>query len=75
MEAERLLMIVEDDAAFARTLSRSFERRGYSVLHAANPDALAALLLLHKPGYAVVDLKLEGSTSGLTCVKLLHQHD
>ena len=36
MEAEqRLLLIVEDDAAFARTLSRSFERRGYEVLLAA----------------------------------------
>ena len=30
--SERLLLIVEDDAAFARTLSRSFERRGYQVL-------------------------------------------
>ena len=35
-EAERLLLIVEDDAAFARTLGRSFERRGYTVLHAAS---------------------------------------
>ena len=34
MEAERLLLIVEDDAAFARTLHRSFERRGYTVLAA-----------------------------------------
>ncbi len=75
MQAERLLLIVEDDAAFARTLSRSFERRGYTVLLAANPEDVAALLLLHKPGYAVVDLKLEGNTSGLTCVKMLHQHD
>ena len=31
---ERLLLLVEDDAAFARTLRRSFERRGYRVLHA-----------------------------------------
>ncbi len=44
MEAERLLLIVEDDAAFARTLGRSFERRGYAVLLAANLDEVAALL-------------------------------
>ncbi|RZL07007.1 MAG: two-component system response regulator, partial [Rubrivivax sp.] len=25
---DRLLLLVEDDAAFARTLARSFERRG-----------------------------------------------
>jgi len=35
MEAERLLLIVEDDAAFARTLHRSFERRSYTVLGAS----------------------------------------
>ena len=45
MEAERLLLIVEDDAAFARTLGRSFERRGYTVLLAANVDEVASLLL------------------------------
>ena len=28
---EKLLLIVEDDAAFARALTRSFERRGYAV--------------------------------------------
>ncbi len=33
-QTERLLLIVEDDEAFARTLSRSFERRGYTVIHA-----------------------------------------
>jgi len=27
-----VLLIVEDDEAFARTLGRSFERRGYKVL-------------------------------------------
>jgi two-component system response regulator RegA len=29
MSDNRLLLIVEDDTAFARTLMRSFERRGY----------------------------------------------
>ncbi|WP_157216430.1 response regulator transcription factor [Flavisphingomonas formosensis] len=74
MSEERLLVIVEDDQAFARTLRRSFERRGYSVLSAANHEELKALLETHDPGYAVVDLKL-GSTSGLVCVQTLHAHD
>ena len=74
MEIERLLVIVEDDEAFARTLRRSFERRSYTVLSAADPDALAALLVDHDPGYAVVDLKL-GQASGLACVQALHAHD
>lgn len=75
MHAERLLLIIEDDAAFARTLSKSFERRGYRVLLAANLDEATALLKSHSPTYAVVDLKLQGNTSGLTCVQMLHKHD
>ena len=76
MEAERLLLIVEDDDAFARTLQRSFERRGYRVLRAAEPgrgDGAAGRRT--RPGYAVVDLKLDGDASGLACVQLLHAHD
>lgn len=75
MSTERLLLIIEDDAAFARTLGRSFERRGYTVLLATNVDQVTLLLQQHAPGYAVVDLKLNGHTSGLTCVKMLHKHD
>lgn len=74
MDDSRRLVIVEDDEAFARTLRRSFERRGYEVLAAADPDALAALLVDHDPDYAVVDLKL-GQASGLACVQALHAHD
>ncbi|HJV51869.1 MAG TPA: response regulator transcription factor [Noviherbaspirillum sp.] len=75
MASERLLLIVEDDAAFARTLGRSFERRGYRVLHAANADEVAALLQQHTPSHAVVDLKLKDNSSGLACVQMLHKHD
>lgn len=70
-----LLLIVEDDAAFARTLGRSFERRGYEVLLAASLDEVNALLPQRTPGYAVVDLKLNGEASGLACVQNLHRHD
>lgn len=75
MEAERLLLIVEDDAAFARTLGRSFERRDYEVLLAASLEEVQALLSSQSPGYAVVDLKLNGDASGLACVQALHAHD
>ena len=69
---ERLLLLVEDDAAFARTLRRSFERRGYRVLHAASAEEVAQLLQTERPHYAVMDLKLAGNSSGLSCVQLLH---
>ncbi|MFS0773461.1 response regulator transcription factor [Sphingomonas sp. 1P08PE] len=74
MDGERHLLIVEDDATFARTLQRSFERRGYTVQLAAGPGELDARLAGFSPGYAVVDLKL-GTASGLTCVERLHAHD
>lgn len=74
MPDERLLVIVEDDAGFARTLRRSFERRGYVVLVAAGLEELRGVLEAQSPGFAVVDLKLAGA-SGLACVEALHAHD
>ena len=75
MPSERLLLIIEDDAAFARTLGRSFERRDYQVLLASSLDDAAIVLQQHSPGYAVVDLKLNDKNSGMACVQLLHKHD
>ncbi|RYY27167.1 MAG: response regulator transcription factor [Sphingomonadales bacterium] len=68
------LILVEDDDTFARTLSRSFERRGYRVRIAASPTELDALLAVEVPERAVVDLKL-GTASGLPCVAKLHARD
>ena len=78
MSPERQLLIVEDDAAFARTLARSFERRGYAVLLASSLDEVRVKLEAQpagSPGFAVVDLKLNGEASGLACVQALHAHD
>ncbi|TWT11397.1 response regulator transcription factor [Reyranella sp. CPCC 100927] len=74
MPNDRVLLIVEDDASFARTLRRSFERRDYTVMVAAGLDDLRTALAVQSPGYAVVDLKLAG-VSGLACVEALHAHD
>jgi two-component system response regulator RegA len=74
-EAERQLLIVEDDDAFARALGRSFERRGYAVTQAGNLAEVEALLATGSPGYAVVDLKLNGEASGLAAVQMLHRHN
>ena len=74
MTEPKLLAIVEDDETFARTLRRSFERRGYEVMQAASHEELVEQLAEHTPRYAVVDLKL-GGASGLVCVQTLHAHD
>ena len=75
MDAERRLLIVEDDDAFAHTLCRSFERRGYDVMRAASLAEVQLIVLKHQPAYAVVDLKLAGGASGLSCVQTLHAFD
>jgi len=72
--SDKLLLIVEDDDAFARVLKRSFERRDYRVLVAASLEEAQALLENEAPGRAVVDLKL-GTASGLAVVQALHRHD
>jgi two-component system response regulator RegA len=74
METDRHLVIVEDDASFAKALGRSFERRGYRVRLCQRVDGIETLLGTFSPQYAVVDLKLV-SGSGLECIKLLHEHD
>jgi two-component system response regulator RegA len=55
-------------------LKRSFERRGYTVVHAEGLESARAALADFAPQYAVVDLKLVGE-SGLACVQALHAHD
>ena len=75
MTDARPLVIVEDDEAFARTLHRSFERRGYDVRAVSTHDELASLLDTFHPQFAVVDLKLGGGASGLTCVQTLRAAD
>src|SRR5690348_12007845 len=74
-KTDRRLLIVEDDEAFARTLVRSFERRGYQVRHLTGEDGMPDLLETFAPTHAVVDLKLAGGASGLSSVKRLHAFD
>ncbi|MFN3435367.1 MAG: response regulator transcription factor [Sphingomonas sp.] len=70
----RRLLIVEDDANFARTLGRSFERRGDTVTMLPGPDGLEEAVAHFRPDHAVVDLRL-GGASGLACVATLHALD
>ena len=59
-----VLLIVEDDESFSRTLRKSFERRGYTVVSADGPDQMGEVLKTHRPGFAVVD-RSEEHTSEL----------
>ncbi|MGJ5072284.1 response regulator transcription factor [Bradyrhizobium sp. SZCCHNRI1009] len=74
MANDMSLLIVEDDDGFARTLKRSFERRGYEAVIAASLEDVDQAVKEKTFGYAVVDLKL-GGASGLVCVEKLHARD
>jgi two-component system response regulator RegA len=74
MTVPKRLVIVEDDEDFARTLARSFERRGYEARTAFSPAELDLLLAAERFDYAVVDLKL-GTHSGLPCVAAIAKAD
>lgn len=68
------LIIVEDDAALAETLERSFRRRGYRVATCNGLQEMEDRLAAFAPRFAVVDLKVVGG-SGLECVRRLHAFD
>ena len=64
------LLIIDDDVAFAGVLARSLTRRGYTVRHAANPEAALAEVTAAAPPQIILDLNLAGE-SGLRLLPLL----
>lgn len=71
-DAQRSVLVVDDDHRFAITLATALARRGY-VAHVAH-DAAAALATAEaqKPSAAIVDLKL-GSDDGLALIEPLRR--
>lgn len=64
------LLIVEDDAEFADTLTRAMGKRGFEVAHAGHFEQAQVRAAQFAPTHAVVDLKLPGE-SGLKVVEYL----
>ena len=52
------LLLVDDDQLLCSALSRALARRGYHVLIAHDGASALAAVRAHRPGHAVVDLKL-----------------
>ncbi len=53
------LLVVDDDDAFRESMELEFSDRGYQVLGAPDHRAALGLAAVHRPQYAVVDLRLE----------------
>jgi two-component system, response regulator RegA len=71
-EAERTLLIVDDDAPLCQRLARAMERRGFVVGTADSVAAGVAAATERPPAFAVVDLRL-GDGSGLDVVSALRE--
>lgn len=63
----RPLLIVDDDATFARVLGRALTSRGFDVISCDNADDARTLARRHQPRYCVLDLKL-GDENGLRLI-------
>ncbi|MES1934878.1 response regulator transcription factor [Salinisphaera hydrothermalis] len=64
------LLIVDDDAIFARTLVRALDRLGHPACAADTPEAALALARDRRFDAAIVDLRL-GERSGLALIEPL----
>jgi two-component system response regulator RegA len=71
-EAERRLLIVDDDAPFCQRLARAMEKRGFVVETADSVAGGIAAAQERPPAFAVVDLRLSDG-SGLDVVSALRQ--
>jgi two-component system, response regulator RegA len=71
-EAERSLLIVDDDAPLCQRLARAMERRGFVVETADSVATGTAAAKARPPAFAVVDLRLADG-SGLAIVEALRQ--
>lgn len=69
-DAERTLLIVDDDKAFLQRLARAMELRGFEVEIAASVAEGKAHVDTRAPAYAVVDMRL-GDGNGLDVVEHL----
>lgn len=67
---DRSLLILDDDEAFRRRLSRAMEKRGFEVTAVDSVAAGRVLASERAPAYAVVDLRLEDG-NGLDLVGFL----
>jgi two-component system response regulator RegA len=64
----RKLLIVDDDDAFRESMELEFVDRGYRVVTAATHREALGMAAVHRPNYAVIDLRL-GGERGLEVLK------
>lgn len=61
------ILVIDDDPAFNRVLTRALGQRGFTVFGAQEAETALALAHEHEPEYVVLDLNIDGS-SGLRLI-------
>jgi len=67
-KARPKMLVVDDDDAFREAMELEFTDRGYQVLCATDHRSALGLAAMHRPQYAVIDLRLRGER-GLEVLK------
>ena len=70
MTAHYRFVVIDDDPAFNRVLTRALAQRGFNVFGAQEPETALDLARAHEPEYVVLDLNIAGS-SGLRLIEPL----
>ncbi|HEX9248293.1 MAG TPA: response regulator, partial [Gemmatimonadaceae bacterium] len=68
----RGVLVVDDDAAFLKTLRKVLEQNGYATFTAGTLDEALAMLETTSPGAVVLDLRLDGITAPETVLAIKH---
>lgn len=61
------ILVIDDDPAFNRVLTRALGQRGFTVFGAHEAETALTLAREHEPEYVVLDLNIDGS-SGLRLI-------
>jgi two-component system, response regulator RegA len=72
VQADKSLLIVDDDKPFLSRLAKAMEARGFVVQIAETLEAGKRLILEDAPAFAVVDMRLDDG-NGLEVIKLLRE--
>jgi len=69
-----VMLVVDDDVTFCNVLSDALHKRNFNVVLAHNVDDAITIAEKNPPEYAVIDLRMKGS-SGLTLIPRLKSLD
>ena len=69
----KTLLVVDDDDAFREAMELEFQDRGYRVLCAADHRSALGLAAVHRPQFAVIDLRLGGERGLLVLQDLMQR--